>query len=129
MNGFDQSPYAAADIGVQTHGGLVQKQNRRLVHQCPGNHEAALQPAGELFYQAAGPVFHFNITQQLPDSGPSAGGRKAEQPSVDIQVFSNRQFAVQVDVLSHQAALALGRHGVFPDVMPVEAGRTRGKPG
>ena len=70
-----------------------------------------------------------DIAQQLIDARFDGLTRHVVQPAVDHQILLDGQFAVQVDVLGHQAELFLCRQGLFFNVMAAQRGRARGQAG
>ncbi len=94
---FYQRPDAAADIGVKTYCGLIQKKNSWRVNQCPCDHQPPFHAARELFDRTVLPVDEINIVQQFINLSLSFSSSHMKEPTVNIQVFKMGEFLIQVD--------------------------------
>ncbi len=90
-------PQLAADLGVQTDGGFVKEERRRIGHERPGDDQPPLHAAGEGADHAVTPVGQIDLFQDLVNFFRQP--LHPVQHPVDAQVLLHRQIPVQVVLL------------------------------
>ena len=106
-------PHAAADLDVDAGGGLVQNQQPRPVHQCPGDHQAALHAAGQQPHLALATIPEIELAQVKLGAGAGLRARNAEIAGLVDHHLGHRQKQVEVELLGHDAEQGLDLFG-FP---------------
>lgn len=114
---FQEAPHRTAQLDIHPGGRLIEDQQLRLMHQRASDHQAALHAAG----QHAGALVALAPQIQLIEVFFGARHRFTPRDAVvtrlvhhDLQHGLER---VEVELLRHQAELALGVDDVFIDVV------------
>jgi hypothetical protein len=100
----DELPQRLAQLDVDTGGGLVEHDHRRLVHQRLRHQHAALHAARELAHVGRGLVGEAEAVQQLVDPGVVV--LDAEVARLDAQRLAHVEEGVEHQLLRHDAELA-----------------------
>jgi hypothetical protein len=64
VQGTEDLPEGEAGLGIETHGRLIEKQDLRLVDECPGDHQPLLLSPRELIHPGIAPVPDFEPVEQ-----------------------------------------------------------------
>jgi hypothetical protein len=111
LPGAVEAPQQPQHVGgggaVEVAGGLVGQQQRRLVHERPGDGDTLALAAGEQGRQRLGLVGHAQLLQQR--HGPAAGGgpapRSPAEETLQLDVVQDGEVLDQVEGLEHEPDL------------------------
>ncbi len=101
---------------VQTDRGLVQDHHRRVVDDCLGNADALLEALGYVADQAPADFLQAATGFGLFARRAHLAARHAAQAGTEIEVFVDRQVAVQGRGFGQVAQLRLGAHRLLQHV-------------
>ena len=105
-------PKVAPGAGIETGGGLVEKQNFRMMEQAFGELDAALHAAGESFYAIAGAVEQSDAGKNLVDAGFEFGPAQAVKVSLMPEILVGGELGIDALRLEDNADVAAQRSGL-----------------
>src|SRR6059036_3496169 len=97
----DRAPEPASGGGIHAGGGLIEKQQRRLVDQRARQRKSLPPAARELPRELAEPIAQREEGNDVGQARPRRAPPQAVNPRVEIEILGDRQVLVYPDLLSH----------------------------
>ena len=111
--------------GIEVACRLIGQDDRRVVHERPGNGDPLLLAAGKLVRMMVFPAFEPDALQRLPRPFLPFLGRQPVVQHGQFDIFEGRGAGQQVETLEHKAELSVPDLG---QVVPGKAARYRRRP-
>jgi len=124
---LDRVEDGAARLRIDAHGGLVHKEQARLVQQPHPDVDAALHPAGIGLDALLGPVLETDLLEHLVDARGKRFAGKSVHISPEIEVLQRCKVLVERQFLRDDSDAVLDRHGLARDGMPADGGVAAGR--
>src|SRR5215475_2802621 len=109
-------PDALTRLRVQSRGGFVEYQHRRIVDQGPCDFDASLHAGRQRPHQGVAPIVEFDKREQFVDAPASRRGWHLINQPVEVKVLEYGQPVVNARFLKHDAELASSPPGLPHDV-------------
>src|SRR6266436_9219407 len=115
-------PELAARDRIDARGGLVEKEERRLVQHGAAESEALLPATGKLRGQAIEVGSEAVELDNFVDAALQARWLEAVDAAVELQVFRDGQIVIETEVLRHVADMLADGFGIRADVEAFDKG-------
>jgi len=112
----DAAPEGAPGQRIRTAGGLIEKQQLRLVQQRRRHCQALFEAARQLSADRAFVPGKLELLQRPGNAGTPRRASKAVGTGEEFEILQNAQRAIQGELLRHVSEPCTRRRGCFPDV-------------
>ena len=122
-----QVPQRQSALGIESRRRLVHEQHRRAMEDRAGDHESLRHSSRQCVHGGLRPLRKLESLEQLVGHPPRAGCPHSEQPAVEIEVFKDRELAVERVRLGDDADDLFRERRVGNDVDAADEGAPRGR--